>query len=196
MRLILTIATLFIFTATFCQHSSISGTIIDTTTKKPLAGAKVTLLLKTNSQYTVIAVDSTGPYGTYNFKNVAPGKYKLICFYKIKHSWADSSQDWAEHIGRYGVDSNILISHARAIIRNFYLPVTCVYDKTKDQAFCPVCKKTDMVKPILWGLPVLDLNGNYFLPEGKTINDYYLGGCVIDGVCDATKHCNRCDAYF
>lgn len=196
MRLLFLIIVLFIFTTGYSQSSSISGTITDTATKMPLTGAKVTLLLKTGNQYTTIAVDTAGPYGDYHFNNVTAGQYKLTCFYKMKHPYIDSSSEIAQYSGRYGVDSNIIISPSQAYTHNFYLPVTCIYNQTKDQAFCPVCKKTDMVKPILWGLVMIDLNGKEMLPEGKTINDYYLGGCVIDGLCNPAKHCNRCDAYF
>lgn len=115
----------------------------------------------------------------------------------MKHPYFDSSSDIAQYTGRYGVDSNIVISAVQTYIHNFNLLVTCPYDKTKNQAYCPVCKKTDMVQPILWGLPVLDINGKY-ISNGKEedLDKYYIGGCSPDMFCNPAKHCKCCNADF
>jgi len=197
LRLLLTTTALFIFITSYCQQPSISGTVNDSVTNKPLAGAKVSLVIINSSKYAPVAVAVTDTAGNYYLNNITPGQYNLLCFYKMKHPYFDSLSDIAQYSGRYGVDSNIVISPAQAYTYNFQLMVTCPYNKTKDQAFCPVCKKTDMVQPILWGLPLFDLNGKFILNDKEEdLNKFYLGGCSPDAFCNPSKHCNRCNVGF
>jgi len=94
---------------------------------------------------------------------------------------------------RDDIDSNIIIKAKSIHHKTFHLLVTCPYDKTRNQTFCPVCKRTDKVVPVLYGLPVWDSTGNI---DGYADGKYYLGGCISDPYCRPTKHCNRCGKDF
>lgn len=121
------------------------------------------------------------------FKGFAPGLYTVIASYNMP--------PLAKFGGGYGVreaiDSNISLKADIEYHKFFNLMVTCPYDKTKGQSFCPICKKQDKVKELVFGLPIADKNGH--LPND---DKYYNGNCFVDAYCNPTKHCTRCNKDF
>jgi hypothetical protein len=169
--------------------------VLDLTTKKPLAGAQVQLQIGTDKNHEVVATTTTDTTGSFVFENVKPEQYSLSCFYKMSYDKTNLPNEVLDNLGRSDIDSNVNVVSGQSYHRDFYLQVACPYDKTKDQDYCPVCKKKDMVQEIFWGLPVYDSNGKCVV-KGKDISEYYLGGCSPDLWCNPTKHCKRCNIDF
>jgi hypothetical protein len=190
------IFSLLIFLSINCWSQTITGEVIDTDTNKPLNNANVYLVQPGNTEdtiniiyweqyrYKIIEQTKTDSLGKYFFTSLIPQAYNIIAEF-----------EFPSLLGGYrirnDIDSNVIIKLNTIHYRNFYLMVTCPYDKTKKQFFCPKCKKEDMVLPILWGLPLYDENG--IINGGKP---YYPGGCASDFDCRPSKHCNRCDKDF
>lgn len=193
----LTLLIFIIFLATNCCSQSISGEVIDTDTKKPLSNAFVYLVHPDNTEdtiniyywryykYKIIKETKTDSFGKYSFTSLTPKIYNIVADYPMPES------EFGGYGTRQEIDSNINIKAKTNYFKTFYLMVTCPYDKTKNQLFCPNCKKEDKVVPIIYGLPVWDENGN--INGGK---EYHPGGCVSDLYCRPTKHCKRCDKGF
>lgn len=191
-----TIFLLFVFLKINCFSQIIQGKVCDSATEKPLADAYVYLVTTDNTEdttnvyywrnykYKIITQTKTDSAGKYAFSSLTPSIYNII---------ADFQMPKSEKYGAYGsrqeIDSNITVKAKTNYVKVFYLMVTCPYDKTKNQSFCPKCKKTDMVKPILFGLPMYNEDEHYY-------DKYYLGGCIVDLYCNPTKHCNRCNKNF
>jgi hypothetical protein len=191
----MTIILLFFSLTTNCFSQTISGKVIDTDTKKPLISAFVYLVTPDNSEdmtdiyywrnykYKIISQTKTNSFGKYSFTSLTPKVYNIVADFPMPEA----------KLGGYGtrqeIDSNINIRANTNYFKTFYLMVTCPYDKTKNQSFCPKCKKTDMVKPILFGLPMYNEDEHYY-------DKYYLGGCILDVYCNPTKHCGRCNKDF
>ncbi len=189
------ILTCFILTQSFCQVSTVSGSVLDLTTKRPLAGAKVELQIGVDKNHETIASTTTDTTGIFVFENIKPKQYSLSCFYKMNYDKTNFPKEVLDNLGRYEIDSNFNVLVGQTYNHKFYLMVSCLYDSTKGQDFCPVCKKKDMVQPILWGLPVYDNNGKCVI-NGKDVSEYYLAGCSPDWWCNPTKHCKRCNIDF
>ena len=141
-----------------------------------------------NYKYKIIKQTKTDSFGKYSFTSLTPKVYNIA---------ADFPMPKSDKFGSYGtrqeIDSNIIIKSKTNYYKTFDLMVTCPYDKTKNQAFCPKCKKADKVVPILFGLPLFDKNGNI---DGEPVEKYHLAGCFVDVYCNPTKHCNRCNKDF
>jgi hypothetical protein len=195
LRLLLTILACFALTKSFPQTSAVSGYVLDLTTKKPLAFAKVKLQTGKDKNHDIVATTITDSTGVFVFENINPGIYSLSCFYKMPYDKARLPKEIVDNSGRYDIDSNLNMLAGQTYHHNFYLLADCPYDKTKDQDYCPLCKKKDMVQEILWGLPVCGKDGKWIV-RGKDINAYYLGGCSPDLWCNPAKHCKRCNIDF
>jgi Carboxypeptidase regulatory-like domain len=192
----LAIITVLISLTSSCFSQTIRGIVFDTDTKKPLSDAFVYLVKPDNTKdtsdiyywshykYKIISQTKTDSSGKYSFTSLTPKVYNIV---------ADFPMPKSEELGGYGVrqeiDSNINIKAKTNYFKIFYLMVTCPFDKTKNQSFCPKCKKTDLVKPILFGLPAYKEDEHYY-------DKYYLGGCYMDVYCNPTKHCSRCKKDF
>ncbi len=182
-----------------CFSQTIRGKVIDTDTKMPLANSYVYLVQADNRKdtidiyywrnlrYKILEQTKTDSLGKYSFVSLVPKIYNIVADFPMQKS----------EFGGYGVrqeiDSNINIKAKTNYYKIFYLMITCPYDKTKNQLFCPNCKKADKVVPILFGLPLPDKNGDI---DGKSLEEYHLGGCFVDSYCNPTKHCNRCNKDF
>ena len=180
-----------------CYSQSIRGKVLDTYTKRPLSNTFVYLIEPDNSEdtidiyywrynkYKIIKETKTDSSGNYSFKTLTPKIYNIAADFPMPES------EYGGYGIRNDIDSNVIIKLKTNYYKTFNLMVTCPYDKSKNQAFCPQCKKEDRVIPIIWGLPVWDENG--IINGGK---EYYPGGCSPDVYCNPTKHCNRCDKDF
>jgi hypothetical protein len=195
LHLLLTTLVCFMLTMSFCQTSSVSGLVLDLSTKKPVAGAKVDLQFKNGDNYKVVETAITDTTGSFIFKNINPQHYSLNCFYKMKASKINLPKEFPDNLGRSETDSNFNVSAGSSYTHTFYLMITCPYDITRDQDYCPFCKKRDMVQPIFWGSPIFDKNGSY-IAKGEDLSKYHLGGCSPDIWCRPAKHCNRCSIDF
>lgn len=173
--------------------------VLDMDTQKPLKGAQVYLAHPQHTldtvntctwlfyNYPIVQKQMSDSLGVVIFKGFAPGLYTVVATYNMP--------PLAKFGGGYGVreaiDSNIALLANTDYRKVFNLLVTCPYDKTKGQLFCPVCKRQDKVQEIVFGLPIYDEQGN--LPnDGK----HYNGNCFIDTYCHPTQHCTRCSRDF
>jgi len=185
---------LFMLVAFTANAQSISGRVIDLDTEKPLANS--TIFLLNNYQetkdmwygYDSVTQTKTDKDGLYIFRLVKPGKYAVLAEYEmpVKEPFGIG--------GRAEIYKGIIVKAKNITLKTFSLQVTCRYDKTKDQLFCPKCKKTDKVLPIQYGLPIplYDSLGNVLDDWSKV----HLGGCVMDAYCNPTKYCKRCSLEF
>ena len=197
----LTFFTFLFFLSTLCLSQTIVGKVLDTDTKKPLEGVEVYLVNQKATEdtlnicyweghkYKVVAETRSDSLGKYKFLNIQKDVYNVIVVYEMPKL--------EKYDGGFGIrddiDSNITVKSLVNHVKTFSLLVTCPYDKTKNQSFCPKCKRKDRVVPILFGLPIFDENGNI---DGKSPGKYHLAGCFVDIYCNPTKHCNRCDKDF
>jgi hypothetical protein len=184
-----------------CFSQTINGKVLDTDTQKPLAGTIVYLVNPKPvedtinvtywqaSNYKIIATTKTNHLGKYSFTLLQPKVYSLIVSYQMP----TVEKFGGVYSFRNDIDSNIIVRSKTNYNKIFHLMVTCPYDKTKNQAFCPQCKRSDKVIPILAGLPIFDSSGNI---NGQSIENYHLASCIIDLYCNPTKHCKRCNKDF
>ncbi len=185
----------------FCQQ--LSGLVLDSLTKKNLGNCKVYLatpLIDFNFEEALpdvqekcywyegnyflrLANTVTDSNGQYIFKNIKPGNYVVISEYDTPL--------------RASISGNIKVDRKEITVKRMYLMVTCPYDITKDQVFCPKCKKINKVQPIFWGLPLYNENGKLII-KGKEIDisKYYQAGCSPDKWCNPSRHCYRCNLDF
>lgn len=189
---------IFITFQSYCQ--SITGIVLDIDTQKPLSNVNVYLadhnntddtidiVYYRNEKYKIIKKIETDSTGRYAFHSLADGIYNIIADYRMP-----ISEMYNGYSSRQDIDSTIIVNCGAKHNNTLCLLVTCPYDKTKDQKECPQCNKSDMVVPILFGLPMFDENGGI---NGQPLSDFYLGGCFVDLYCNPTKHCNRCDKDF
>ncbi len=199
MKQILSIISFLYWAYLGAQAQTLRIQLLDTDTQKPLKGAQVYLAYPQHTldtvntctwlfyNYPIVQKQMSDSLGEVIFKGFAPGLYTVVATYNMP--------PLAKFGGGYGVreaiDSNITLSAKTDYRKIFNLMVTCPYDKTKDQLFCPVCKQQDKVLEIVFGLPIYDKNGH--LPnDGK----YYNGDCVVDAYCNPTQHCTRCKRDF
>lgn len=208
MKIISSAILLFISIISIAQAGSASGYVKDIDTHNPLPGAEVKLCIivkrtgpdahRYSWDSTYFAVDSTiaDSAGRYSFLNIRPGRYLLMCFYEMPSASGHFSfLSEITRLGRYDTDSPFVSAPGYKYKHDFFLMSNCQYDKTKNQVSCPQCKKSDMVKPILWGLPAMNRDGKYF-NDSLNRGLYYLGGCSPDIWCNPTRHCGRCDLAF
>jgi hypothetical protein len=201
---------LLIFISTNCFCQTISGVVLDRETKKPLMGANIYLTgkRKTNDtsnicyyrydKYKIIANYNTDSLGKFYFEKIKAGLYNIIASIEIR------IPDSIYLVGggyteRSYLDSKVNFDKKPNYYTTIYLDVICEFDKTKDLKFCPICKKKDKVLPIMFGLPIplynekgvemADENGLFF-------KDYYHRGCIMDALCNPSKHCTRCKNDF
>ena len=163
----------FIF-AVNCYSQTLRGKVLDTYTKKPLANSFVYLVAVKETKSTLdSAVDTTRYYyfgahghkilfrtkvdslGRFSFKNIPPSTYNICASYTMAEPVFENSYGT-----RDAYDLKVRISRTTNYFKTFNLMVTCPFDKTKNQEFCPVCKKKDKVLPILFGLPAFSERKN------------------------------------
>ena len=186
-----------------CYGQTVYGSVTDTETGMPLEGAEIYLVSNkpsTRSKADVIYFDGfmyryfkskvktiSDSSGKFKIVNIDPNLYSLVVSYFI------TPPKYKVFGVRQAVVTDLRLKRDSSIERNFTLEVTCPYDKTKDQTFCPRCKKGDKVVTIINGLPMFDSTGNI---NGKPMSEYHLAGCIVDSYCNPTRHCNRCDLDF
>lgn len=185
---------LFMLIVFKAKTQNISGKVIDFDTKTPLANSTIYLLNNYQETkdawygYDSVTQTKTNNTGSYIFRLVKPGRYAVLAEYEMPEK---------EPFGvgvRAKIHKGINVQSTNIIIKPLSLQVTCRYDKTKDQLFCPTCKKTDKVLPIRYGLPVPTYDS-----LGNVLDDWtkvHLGGCTMDVYCNPTKYCNRCSLEF
>lgn len=189
----------------FGQCDSIRGIIIDENTQEAVQGADVFFLknmekgdsmgcdffdrkittfsgnvISNKSNSVIIQKTTSDKNGFFSLLKCKKVTAEIICSYVVKRRGYN-----------YFVYSDMFGD--TPIIRNgritYFLKTTCPFDETKDLKICPRCHLGDMIKPIFWGMPYYDINGN----TTENLDKYYLGGCSVDSWCNATKHCDRCN---
>ncbi len=191
--------------------------VLDRESKMPLIGATVYLTNREETKDTVavcyhvdnrsnvpdqfrfkiIMETKTDTSGKFVFDIITKGSYNIVASYKIKTPTL--IHNFIEYINKTGIDKNLNIDSIKPYYSKIYLDVVCKYDKTKNQKFCPICKKADKVLPILFGLPIPLFNEQGVEiadKDGRFLKDYYKAGCVSDILCNPTRHCNRCNKDF
>jgi hypothetical protein len=209
---------LLIFISNNCFCQTISGVVLDRETKKPLMGANVYLTNRKETKDTVdicyhVVVDrnhvpdlyrfkiiletKTDSSGKFIFDSIKKGRYNIVAGYKIK--MPDTIHFPGEFIDKTAIDKKLNIDSAKDYFSKLFLDVICEFEKTKNQKFCPVCKRKNKVMPIMFGLPIPLFNKKGIEvadKDGRFLKDYYQAGCVSDILCNPTKHCNRCNKDF
>jgi Carboxypeptidase regulatory-like domain len=209
---------LLIFIANNCFCQTISGVVLDRETKKPLMGAKVYLTNRKETKDTVgicyhIVVDrnhfsdfyrfkiiletKTDSSGKFVFDSIQKGRYNIVADYKIK--MPDTIHFPVEFFDKTAIDKKLNIDFAKDYFSKLYLDVGCEFEKTKNQKFCPFCKRKDKVLPVMFGLPIPMFNEKGIEvadKDGRFLKDYYQAGCVSDILCNPSKHCTRCKKDF
>ena len=197
---------LLTLTSMFAKAQIISGRILDLATNKPLPKA-VAYLLDTTSiidsaiterniyyfegswGHKILNKANVDTSGFFSFQVTSNKNYSLCVSHRMPYfHFGDNSSD-SGFAYREDFVHKINLKCKTKYYKTFRLMVTCPYDKTKNQAFCPKCKKTGKVKEILFGLPV-------FTGDEHNYDKYYLGGCEVDGYCNPTRHCLRCKLDF
>lgn len=189
-----------VFLTSHCFSQSIRGRVVDTDTQKPLLDSHVYVLITDISSDTVnqyywhdkkfkiIRQTRTDDSGKFRFTSLDPNIYTVIVEFKMP-----VSQKYGGFCFRQDIDSNVAVDRATRYYKSFSLLATCPFDKTKNQTFCPICKKSDKVVPIVYGLPIYDSNGRI---DGKPEDETWPGGCSPDLYCNPSKHCKRCNKEF
>ena len=205
-----------------CKYSygqiTIEGKVLDLNTKNALKGAEVVLLNKVveNSKdsveffwpkiYSSDGLLMTKPSttekvgkrtytderGYFQFKDVDT-PFTIVASYQVIRS--NFSILVYNEDGRHLDSAERIEKEVHGI---YYIKASCPFDLTANSELCPNCKKKDMLQPIIYGLPSVDINGNLLARDknGKVIDDYYPGGCSPDPWCNPTKHCKRCNLDF
>jgi hypothetical protein len=193
-------------TSLLTKAQRISGRILDLATNKPLPNATAYLLDTTSAidsaiterdnyyfegawGYKILNKINVDSNGFFTFQVTSSKSYTLCVSHRMPYvrygvTGLDSAFSY-----RQDFVHKINLKNQIKFYKVFRLMVTCPYYKTKNQAFCPKCKKKDRVKEILFGLPIFREDEHYY-------DKYYLGGCMVDGYCNPAKHCLRCNLDF
>jgi hypothetical protein len=203
---------LFSFGSTFTIAQTIGGKVLDLATNKPLPKAVAYLLDTTAIEHTLITEPNNYYYdgawahrilekvnvdsnGLFSFL-VAEDKYfTLGISHRMPYFYIGNDKSDSFFLYREAFAHNISLKNGNKYFEIFQLMVTCPYDQTKKQAFCPKCKKRDKVLPIIFGLeiPIFDKNGKI---DRKSSRKHYSGGCMVDSYCNPSKRCSRCNKDF
>jgi hypothetical protein len=139
-------------------------------------------------QFKIIQHTLTDSLGNYVIKINKPGTFFLLAKYEIPHLIPNT------FFWRQDIDTSLLLTKNTNYNKTFHLMITCPFEKTRGQLFCPICKQTDRVVPYLYGLPIFDENGRV---GGLEMGQYISVGCILpDGNCNPAKHCKRCNTDF
>jgi hypothetical protein len=187
--------------ALFSNGQKINGIVIDIETNKALPNSNVYLLVRDftkdtankyyygSQKFKILSTIKTDSLGKFRFENLTPGKYSVSAGFEMP---------MIKPINIFGsvqtIENNLIIKSNENYYKTLKLPVTCKYEKTSKQKFCPNCKKSNMVIPIEYGLSIgrYDSLGNSL----DAIEEVYHGGCDMDMYCNPTKHCKRCKIQF
>ncbi len=150
---------------------------------------------------------SFAQYGTlignvYDKKDKSPRPYAVVLIEDVKKSsftningdFLIDSVSIGEHVLKVtclGCSDTILkinIANNEKLHFNFKTPFNCSYNW--DIKTCPICKKTDLVIPIVYGLIVVTSKR-----KKRKGPEFYQGGCVIPD-CGPNWYCKRDDKRF
>ncbi len=216
MQLLVTITFLLFSIQSIAQQLTIHGRVMDLYTNQPLENAEVELIKKSPAHdtcgveyfwrklYSISGISLSGfdksrivahktksdKNGYFNFINIDT-PFKIICNYTVNRS--SSSFRVYHDIKTDDLDSTTIANNTSKGL--YVIRATCPYDNTSKLDYCPKCLKRDKIIPMLWGLRVVDLNGNIIGDNGKVIEDYHAGGCSPDW-CSPSKYCKRCNLEF
>ncbi len=184
----------------------IGGKILDLATNKPLPEA-VAYLLDTISIIDTAITETDNYYfegawghkilkkvnvdsnGIFSFSVVDNKTYTLCVSHRMPYFYFGENKTDSGYSYREDFVHKITLRNKNKFYKVFRLMVTCPYDKTKNQEFCPKCTRKDRVKEIYFGLPIFTEDEHYF-------DKYYFGGCMVDLYCTPTKRCLRCKLDF
>ena len=155
MRLSLTILLSFAIKMIAAQKGSVAGRVMDSRIMIPVPSAVVKL---TPSKKTVVADIN----GNFRVDSLPTGKYTVEIIsigYPVKSFTVDIAEDLTS-------------------ILNAELSVYCKYDAHKNDNTCPVCHRKNKVIPIVYGLPIGEMD----------TDNYRYAGCEITS-CDPNWYC-------
>ena len=159
----------FLMSGVSAIAQTIRGTVIDLASGQPMSFTSIQLVrggIKGDYQL-------TDAKGEFVFRNLNEGIYAIRVLPVAKKDT---------------LFSNFKIP-GDSVIRLSYI-IYCQYDKAKNDKTCPVCKKSDKVIPISYGLPVYD-------PHKKESDNVetYNAGCEVT-YCDPHWYCKRNKVSF
>lgn len=146
---------------TSCEGISqvrIEGTVVDNFMGQP----QDSVIVEIAGQKTM-----TNKKGVFSFDNVKPGDYTLTI--KRSHNKIVLSQE-------------LRITDTVKHSLHLKIPPDCPYDPKAE--VCPICRKADMVVPILYGFPSEEMF------EASENGEIMLGGCEVTD-CDPQHYCQR-----
>jgi hypothetical protein len=161
-RPILTILFSLYFNAVFPQRFDFGGRIVSLKTNKPLPNVIVTVS-KTN--HTV----QSDLNGYFVFRGYPSGKYVIVL----------------SSLGATARQITVDVQQTDDTARVFIFQDTCMYDVKGKNKNCPVCHKRNRVIPIVYGLPIGELDEF----------NYYYAGCEVSD-CDPKWFCKRDNTKF
>lgn len=157
MRIIIFTLLIFIHAIAFGQYGSIEGKIIDKNNKK-LRGVIVRIMENKNSVL-------SNYDGNYSFDSIQAGEYTLMA---MQIGVGDT------------IIKNVIVDTNTITRLNIKLSPFCEFDAHRKNKTCPKCGKRKYVVPIVYGLPIGDLD------EER----YYYAGCLITN-CDPNWYCKK-----
>ena len=216
MQLLVTITILLFSIQSIAQQLTIHGRVMDLYTNQPLENAEVELIKKSTALDTcgveyferklysssgipiygfeksrvVDQKTKSDINGYFHFYNIE-SPYSIICNYTINR--VTHSFRVYHDMETYDLDSTTIADNTSKGL--YVIRATCPYDSTSKLDYCPKCLKKDEIIPMLWGLRIVDINGNIIGDNGKAIEDYHAGGCSPDW-CRPSKYCKRCNLEF
>jgi hypothetical protein len=166
MKIFTTILLLFVSNIIAAQTATIWGKVIDSRKAEPVSMAAITIshqaqkgLLNWGSKTT-----NADDKGWFKIDSLKAGDYSVF-------------------ISAIGYESKkypITIQKDSVVLLEIDLYVYCKYDDKKNDPTCPKCHKKNKVIPIVYGLPVGEMDED----------NYYYAGCEIT-LCDPNWYCKR-----
>jgi hypothetical protein len=162
MRLSTVILFLLFFKVTYPQRFDFTGRILSVKTSRPLSNVSVRLVQANQTIQSDLE-------GYFVFRGYPTGKYLI-------------------ELSTVGVgprEFNIVIQQSADTVHIFHFQDTCRYDVRGTSRICPMCRKKNRVVPILYGLPIGELDEA----------NYYYAGCEVSD-CDPKWFCKRDSTKF
>ncbi|NOT52397.1 MAG: carboxypeptidase regulatory-like domain-containing protein [Chitinophagaceae bacterium] len=172
MKIFTTILILFVSNIIVAQTASLFGKIIDSRKAEPVPFAAITINHQAQKGLSGWGSKTTNAddKGWFRIDSLKEGDYSIIITavgYLAK----------TYPVITFKKDTVILLE------ADLYVP--CKYDDKKNDPTCPKCHKKNKVVPIVYGLPVGELDED----------NYYYAGCEIS-LCDPNWYCKRDKTKF
>lgn len=166
MKSLLTILLILVFKVSgYTQNGELRGTVYDTMENEYVYDAEILLLNTSLGAY-------SDEQGKFLIRDIRDG------IYDIRINYFDYMET---------VLQGIYVKGDTITQLEISLPGPCEFDK--GVVACPICEKSDMVIPIIYGLP-----GSKLIRQADR-GKVRLGGCILTA-CDPNSYCKRDNTEF